>query len=246
VFLAVQAKLKENKVFAKRNRKLEYLLSGQVYCACGRKRIGEGVKGHTYYRCTDRIYNFPLPRQCFNKGVSASVLDKLVWNNVINLLKNPDFIKEQAEKYTEGKENSQQVSQGEADQSKKQISKLQVEESRYLRAYTAGLISIEKLKYETTAIKQRIVDLQDKINLAKEPEPVKKLDLSGFDSFLDEEVVESWDFDNKQTLLRNLLLNINVKSQTEALVKGYLPLGNQVGKVGLCAESRYSRTPKCR
>lgn len=237
LFNRVQERLKQNKVFAPRNRKHKYLLAGQVYCDCGRKRIGEFTEGHTYYRCTDRIYNFPLPRQCFLKGVNAGVLDKYVWNGIINSLSDPEFISKQAEKYLDGRNNSSST-QSELEQLQKQISKLQAEESRYLKAYGEGLMSMEKLREEKNKIKKAVVALQEKLEAKKEAEPEVDFDLSEFDAFIEEEMVESWGFERKQTLLRDLLLKVTIENQTRAMVKGEIPVDKQARKVGLNAESR--------
>jgi site-specific DNA recombinase len=238
LFNRVQERLKQNKIFAARNRKHKYLLAGQVYCACGRKRIGEFTAGHTYYRCADRIYNFPLPQQCFLKGVNAGILDDRVWQRTVNLLSDPQFITKQAEKYLDSRTGSS-PSQSEQEQITKQISKLGAEESRYLKAYGAGLMTMDKLREETKKIKKLIAGLQEKLEAKKEVEPVIDFDLSHFGAFLDEEVVKLWGFEKKQTLLRDLLLKVTIENQTRAMVKGEIPVDKQARKMGLNAESRY-------
>lgn len=246
LFDEVQEKLKANKFFAARNRKRQYLLAGLVYCSCSRKRIGEGVKDHVYYRCTDRIYSFPLPRQCFIKGVNAANLDNLVWNGVAKMLTNPKLVREQAEKYLKSQSDSRTISEYEAGQTNKKISKLKDEESRYLKAYGADLMTFGQLKEETTVVRRKIDELQSRMKSIEEKPQVSSIDLSNVDVLVEKvkQVIKSYEPEKKQLLLRSLLNKVIVESQTKAVVKGYIPLDTQVRKVGLCAESRDSRFAK--
>lgn len=247
LFYLVQDRLKENKIFAKRNRKREYLLAGKIYCGCGRKRLGEGIQDHIYYRCSDRIYNFPLPQQCFIKGVNAAILDNIVWENVVKLLSNADLIKKQAEKYLDKQTETKTTSQGDIEAVSKKISKLKDQEARFLKAYGAGLMTLEQLKTEKDSIKSSTSSLQQELEKTLVKEPTTSFDLSNVDKLVEEvkEVVKSFNFEQKQGLIRNLLDTVVVENQTKVLVKGFIPLDNQVGKVGLCAESRNCRTSKC-
>jgi len=74
LFDKVQKQLELNKKFSPRNTKREYLLQGLIYCPCGQKRTGEGIRNHEYYRCTSRLHSFPLPSQCHEGGVNTKVV----------------------------------------------------------------------------------------------------------------------------------------------------------------------------
>lgn len=104
---------------------------------------------------------------------------------------------------------------------------------------------MDKLREETTTIKKKVKYLQEKLELAKEVEPVENFDLNYFGAFIEEEVVKSWNFEEKQTLLRDLMLKVTVENQTRAMVKGEIPVDNQARKVGLNAESRNCWFAKC-
>ena len=66
LFECTRAQLATNYALCIRNKKNAYLLAGKIRCVCGRTRSGEGpLKGkHLYYRCTDKVLRFPLPREC--------------------------------------------------------------------------------------------------------------------------------------------------------------------------------------
>ena len=83
VFARVRDKIEANFLLSQRNTKNEYLLTGRIYCVCGRKRAGEGPQRgkHLYYRCLDRVLSFPLPRTCMEAAVNArSKLNPLLVN----------------------------------------------------------------------------------------------------------------------------------------------------------------------
>lgn len=74
LFESARRQLKLNYETCDRNKKNEYLLGGQIYCVCGKRRTGEGPQHgkHLYYRCSERVYSFPLPSKCKVKGVNAT------------------------------------------------------------------------------------------------------------------------------------------------------------------------------
>jgi len=99
VFIGAQQQLKTNSQFCMRNKVHEYLLSTLVRCTCGNTRAGEGVKEHLYYRCTDRVNRFPLPKECFVPGVSAPILDTMVWKEMYDLITDPKKMEDQYERW---------------------------------------------------------------------------------------------------------------------------------------------------
>ncbi len=131
-----------------RNKKNEYLLAGIMFCTCGRKRTGEGPqKGkHLYYRCTDRVYSYPLPPNCHEKGVNARIADKLVWEGVANLMSSPELIKKQVNRWVGQKQTSVMDSTASSDGLKIELEKLKKEETRYVKIYGAEMISMEQFQ----------------------------------------------------------------------------------------------------
>ncbi len=157
LFEKTRLQLKSNYELCARNKKNDYLLAGKMYCTCGRRRTGEGPqKGkHLYYRCTDRIYSFPLPPKCKERGVNARVADAYVWQAFKNLVTDPDRLKEQAKRFMSEKTTAVANTSTEADELKREIEKLKKEESRYIKAYGAEVISEEQFKEALTDLKGR-------------------------------------------------------------------------------------------
>jgi len=148
LFDRAREQLKANYALCARNRKNEYLLAGKIYCMCGRKRTGEGPQQgkHLYYRCTDRVYSFPLPPSCKERGVNARVADVLVWQGISGLMSDPKLIKEQVKRYISDKQVSAGNSSNEKDELVREIERLRKEENRYIKAYGGEVISEEQFK----------------------------------------------------------------------------------------------------
>ena len=120
--------LKRNSGLCPRHRKYEYLLSGKIFCNCGRARSGSGPQRgkHLYYRCNDRIYSFPLPRTCMDKGINSRVVDQLIWNKIAGLMSSPDLMLKQVDRWMNAGRIKIKSSIGDIKTLEKEIIKLKV------------------------------------------------------------------------------------------------------------------------
>ncbi len=161
-------KLKENFSLMGRNKKNDYLLAGKIWCTCGRKRAGEGPQHgkHLYYRCTDRVYSFPLPRSCNEKGINAKIVDKTIWERIKKIMTTPEIMRTYAEDWKKNHEvENANRSMINIENTKKELSKLKSQEDRYTKAYSEGVITLEKLKEFLAPYKDKISFLEK--NLAQ-------------------------------------------------------------------------------
>lgn len=247
LFDKVQRQLQQNLKFNPRRRKAPYLLTGLVYCECGRRRIGEGVREHRYYRCTDRIYNFPLPRECQASGVNALQLDAKVWEKVTNLFSNEDLIKKYAEEWM-GKRSQVQVGSKEnIEKLGSALNKLKDEEKRYLKVYGSGLITLEQLKDQVKEVKEKREKIEAEIKSVEVFDTRTDFDLSGVGDLTQSVVkmVKSFDLEKRRAVVQQVLTSVIVGNSNVVLVKGVIPLSENLNqKVGLCAESRDSWVAK--
>lgn len=95
LFDAAQARLRENKRFAKRNnRKNQYLLRGMLVCECGATMAGTPAPqgGYTYYRCMRRQWEKSNAgrNRCPSKMLRADKADAAIWAEIGNRLLDPD------------------------------------------------------------------------------------------------------------------------------------------------------------
>jgi site-specific DNA recombinase len=98
---SAQHQLQENKDFAKRNLKQDYLLNGLVTCAkCGRAMVisHSGGKEHiSYYACLSQkstSYIYSGQKSCSARQIPTKLLDEYVFNYLLKLYHNPDKIAE--------------------------------------------------------------------------------------------------------------------------------------------------------
>lgn len=240
LFNQVQDRLAKNKRARSNNKKHNYLVSGLVDCACGQARTGDPANGSLYYRCNDRL-NHPLgTRICFEKSVNATVLDDLVWQNVKQLLTQPELIFEQAKKWHQG--GSRQTKR--LEQLQEQLKSVLDKESRLASAYTDNIMdeAIYRTKYEEVSgirnslLKQiRVIENE----IANSPVvPLEKL----VDGVL--KLVEDLDFAERRHIIQQVVDKV-VATKEEVTVCGLIPV-LAVQQVGLNGKHRNRRPAKCR
>ena len=166
VFDRVRNRIESNFKLSQRNTRNEYLLTGVIYCSCGKRRTGEGPQNgkYLYYRCCDRINNFPFPKTCEEKGIDAKIADRMVWNKIAKLLCSPELVEKQIDRFSALQKNKEFTPLEDIQILEKEITKLKIEEERYSKAYGAGLFTIEKLSEYILPIKEKISSLEIQIN----------------------------------------------------------------------------------
>jgi len=235
LFNKVQKQLKENYELTARNVKNQYLLSGKVYCTCGRRRTGEGPqKGkHLYYRCTDRVYMHPLPRKCQEKGINARIADKLVWDGVKSYMTSPAILKAQVKRWMS--DQNKQVIQADksVEELKKELTRIKKEEQRYIKAYGAEMIDSEQLKESTEDLKKQRKSIEQQIfSMQKDTLPTEKFNYpedKEIDEFckLAHKVLDDLGFEAKQAIVRKVVDTI-VGTQLDIKVYGHLPINSSI------------------
>lgn len=249
LFDKVQQQLKVNIQDCRRNKKREYLLSGRAYCTCGAKRCGEPSSKHLYYRCAKRIYNYPLPSDCSEKGVNAKVLDILVWHEIKKLLTNKRTVKAQTVKWLKSHGERPDTTQIELNRLTATLQKLGEEEKRYLQAFGQGISSIEayqdqmrNLNLRKESITTQIRDLKKSSEAHDTPPPTLTVDRA---CEIAESFVKKIDFNDKLIVIRKIISKV-VANQKEATIYGRIPLEVNTEKVGLNAIN-WNRWPtECR
>jgi len=231
LFMRARKQLEDNFVLCKRNKKNEYLLSGLIQCVCGKNRTGEGSQHskHLYYRCTDRVYSFPLPPTCKEGGINARIADKLIWDKISELMSSQGEIMEQAKRWRDLRKNNNTGVAEDVGVIKRELEKLNEQETRYDRAYGAGVFSIEKLKEYTVPIREQVKVLENKMQQILESE----------DSFADEDlpsddeisdyvrdsvdILGELNFAVKRGIIMNVVKQV-IGSQEELNVRGQLSI----------------------
>ncbi len=231
LFFQARQQIENNGLMSSRNKKNQYLLSGRIYCTCGIKRHGEGPQHgkHLYYRCSDRIYSFPLKPKCLEKGFNARIADELVWNKITELMSSPKLMHEQTNRWLKARKFRIKSTIGDIKDIEKQIAKLKSEEERYSKAYGAGVFTIDQLKEYTVPIRDRITMLESQVMKAeREKSEINgaqlptKLEVRKY-STKAAKILGNLNFEQKRAIMMNVLDKI-VGTQEKLDVSGFLPI----------------------
>jgi len=253
-FNKAQKQLKTNSQFCIRNKVHNYLLSTLVKCSCGNTRAGEGVKSHLYYRCTDRVNRFPLPKECFKSGVNATILDTKVWKEIYNLITNPKQIEKQYDRWNVKikiiQENHDYI---DTDKLNKELEEQKEHEERFVKAYGAKVISLEQLQSQLMEIKLKKSQIMGKLTTFcnSTPPAQKSIILPDLKQFCDtmKAEIDHLDFKERQYVVRQLVDTVVTDGAT-ASVEGSLPLvipeENTKNNYGQSSINRHRRATKRR
>jgi site-specific DNA recombinase len=169
LFGAVQAQLLENRQ-RRRDRPGggRYLLQGLVVCKrCGYGCYGKPVsrasaKGkvpYAYYRCTGSdAYRFGGQRLCWNKQIRTDILDAAVWEDVRQLLSEPERVRAEYQRRLQGPGTE---SNHEVEHLNKTIKNVRKLISRLIDAYGDGLLDKSEFEPRILAARQRVAKLED-------------------------------------------------------------------------------------
>ncbi|OHB25854.1 MAG: hypothetical protein A2542_03440 [Parcubacteria group bacterium RIFOXYD2_FULL_52_8] len=251
LFMKARAQLEANFALCERNKKNEYLLANRIQCVCGRKRGGEGPQHgkHLYYRCNDRVCNFPLPQVCEERGINARIADRLVWEKITELMSSPELLLAQVKRWASARQAKSMPPASDVEVLEKEIQKLNVQEERYSKAYGAGVFSINQLTEYIIPIKERVKSLE--LQVAEARSRIKQAETSVLPTedelrtFAREtaKALPSLNFQLKRAIVLNVIDKV-VGTQERLQVYGYIPLTEN--HVAFCSRYRHRRSPKRR
>jgi site-specific DNA recombinase len=239
LFDAVAEQLAENK---KRNRQgrrgAKYLLQGLLKCdCCGYSFYGKPSRGgrangktrrYTYYRCIGMdAYRFGGNRICNNKQVRTSVLEEAVWEDVSDLLRDPERIKREYQRRLTDDNNESCMA---AKQNEATIKKVKRAIARLIDAYEDDLITKEEFEPRVRASKNRLAQLQDEqaklLTRANEQAELRSV-INHIDEFAKQltDGIEKLDWADKRAVIRALVKRVEIgKEDVRVVYKiGQLP-----------------------
>lgn len=239
LFDAVAEQLVENK---KRNRQgrrgAKYLLQGLLKCACcGYSYYGKPSRGgraagktrrYTYYRCVGMdAYRFGGQRICDNKQVRTSVLEEAVWEDVSDLLRDPQRLHQEYQRrlHDDDQDASLAVRQNAAT-----IGKVKRSIARLIDAYEEGLLSKEEFEPRVVQSKTRLSRLEEEqaklVQRANEDEDLK-LVVQHVDDFSQQLAngIETLSWEDKREVIRALVKRVEIGQEDVRVVYkiGQLP-----------------------
>ena len=234
LFNRARQRLGENIVYNNRNKKYDYLFSGKVMCACGSKRVGDGVGIHHYYRCAQRIYKYPLPNKCTYEGVNAEILDKMVWGKLLKLLAKPELLEPIVKRWLNKHNNTTNKYQDELIRLSSTLNKLGDERARYAKAYGAGALEFEQFKglIKEAQAKEAMVKQQTK-QLEEKSAVDSTIDLDDVGDISNDlyNTIKYAPATDRRVYVRKIIDSVIVGERRKALVKGYIPVNLQAQNI---------------
>jgi site-specific DNA recombinase len=172
LFAAVQERLEENRRRLRQHRRgARFLLQGLVVCGCcgyAFSGLGKGERGQrAYYRCHGtngcRFGGQPV---CHNRMQRVEDLDTAVWNDVRDLLSEPDRLCQEFERRQQ--RAAADGGQAEEKRLRSTMAKVQQGMSRLLDAYTEGLVDRGEFQKRMERLQVRLSKLQAELHTVTE------------------------------------------------------------------------------
>jgi site-specific DNA recombinase len=223
-FALAKERLEQNKRFAQRHTKEPTLLQGFLVCSlCGyafyRASTQTTKRKLYYYRClgSERRRSF-VKTVCHNHPVRQDYLDELVWQKVMELLKNPELIRAEIDRRVKQARDSDSSKQRKESLFKER-ERVQKGTERLLDAYQEGFLSLEELRRRMPDLKKRESALASQIQglEAAALDQSKYLQLAeNVEGFLDRmsKSAETLSVTERQKILRLLVKEIHIGPDT--------------------------------
>ena len=157
-FELAQARLQENKRFARRNTKQITLLQGILVCReCGYAcyRTSPTKNNIPYYRCIGRDnWRHTGGRVCTSQPIRADELDNLVWEQVRRLLENPKLVQAEIDRRLTTLRTEHPATKR-RDALERDHTRAEAAVARLIEAYQEQLITLKELRTRTPELRKR-------------------------------------------------------------------------------------------
>lgn len=153
----------ENRAIKKTTQVHQHLLQGRIYCAkCGGMNYADCSHDIRVYRCANRKRMYPSPATCSGGQIKAEILEKAVWDQLLNFILDKKRIKQEAEKFiNRNKTDTIMTDQGLVEVMRNKID-LQKETERLTTGYVKGLIGEDELSRQKARIQNELEILNSK------------------------------------------------------------------------------------
>ena len=231
-FDLAQEKLANNKNLSSRNTHEPSILQGLLVCGlCGhtyhkRTRTSNGKK-FSYYNCGFRLTG----GNCAAPGIRQDVVDKYVWDHLIDLLKNPQIIEQEIDRRANENNNKRKIEERRREAGR-ELLKINKARDKLLDAYQEGdCLTIGDLRKRLKDLNIRKNQLENELkNLDAEEINIKKSDelKNNIDqlTLILNDAGQNLSVKEKQKVARLLLEDIIVYKD-EIKIRHCIPLGKK-------------------
>jgi site-specific DNA recombinase len=222
-FELAQERLKLNKQLSARHTKHPSVLQGLVVCAhCGyafHRMNSFSPRGRLhYYRCGGRDRHGPQGPICRARPVRVEQLDQLVWEQVWQLLEQPELVREEIQRRLQEYRQSSPVEQR-REKLAQELARIQQQMDKLLDAYQQELMDLDELRRRAPQLRQREQALKKELqslNLqALERERLTEVNVS-MERFMEQlrNSAQKLDVEQKQKIVRLLVREVVVGVDT--------------------------------
>ena len=233
VFKKAQRRMKHNKSYVRKHPSRPYLLSGMVICSeCERPYLSQTAKAGKQRRKVEaQTYRHRLRAgHCMNKQISARVLEPIVWEKVLEIIRNPVALREGYEESMELLRESQARKLAQIEILERALVKAKQKKQNLNNAYLDPDIGLSKTEYldqkmqmdeETKSIESDLMDLR--AGITDIPEPASIDALEQFSSNILEELSldEEITFEKKRLLFKLMHLRVLLHPDGQVGINGW-------------------------
>jgi site-specific DNA recombinase len=238
-FELAQERLKLNKQLSARHTQKPSVLQGLLVCGqCGYglyRTSTHSLKGRLrYYRCRGRDRQGSHGSVCNARPIRVEQLDQFVWEQVWQLLQQPQLIRNEIERRLQECRQSSPVEQRK-EQLAQELRRIQQQTDKLLDAYQEGLLDLEELRRRTPELSKRQQTLTkelENLNLqALERNRLAEVNIS-MERFVAQlsHSAQQLSIEQKQKILRMLVRQVDIAADT-VTIHHTIPLsGNLTGQ----------------
>lgn len=227
-FEKAQALLKTNKELSKRNTKEQSLLQGLLVCeACGnaywKKMRKSGSTKLGYYCCRSQLVKALCA--CDNRSIRVEKMDKLIWNNLLDLLKDPHLVEQEISRRIQERPDIVQAKR-KRNEIERVLDRMKKARDKLLDAYQSGdCLSLEELRKRMKGIAQQISDLESDLRAIDAVEIQHNEQLN---------IKEALEHFQKQINKNSETLNVTEKQKIVRLLIDEVVIGKESIKIKHC------------
>jgi site-specific DNA recombinase len=230
-FQEAQELLERNKKSSSRNTKEPSLLQGVLLCQkCGNP-FYKKKRGLTSTYCCSSTLNRNLTK-CGTKSINLQELDAFVWNEILDLLKNPSTLENELARRIEKNKGSLEKHQRE-EKIEKELVQLSKSKNKLLDAYQEGdCITLDELRSRMDAIKVKTAELEIKLTEIKalKLQREKEIDIKASLEYIEIRLLSSpmeLSMEEKQKVVRLLIEEILIGDDSIKIKHCVPPMENE-------------------
>lgn len=166
-FGLAQERLRLNQELSPRRTKVPSVLQGLLVCGqCGYALCRMKSRIYRYYRCLGSDRQRPGGRICSARPVRVDQLDQLVWEQIWQLLNQPELLRAEIERRLQEFRQSSPVEQRK-EKICQELTRIHQQNDKLLDAYQEGLMDLSELRGRLPELRKRQLTLEKELQSAK-------------------------------------------------------------------------------